>query len=339
MGGAEGECRLIGDISEPPANAPLQRMCGSFTNGGMKFAACVVALVGCANNVPQDRSTGPDGKQKGAKVIVLDQNEGKARGVVTYPGGDRIDWKMIELPEGAKGKLDLTMSYTTPRPGLRVAFDIFDQWNTPVNPAATSGGRGRMRTATVDKAKGKYFVRIYAPRRGDAGTYKLAAAFTPDEPVTIFNPLDIEVSAPPKLPAVPEPPVACTTHDPSNPECANVCAPGAPPNWKACLALAPAPTPPTPTPPTPPPAPAATPITARIVKRDTVGGAVEITVLVGKSSGIDKNWKVQVLRGNTTSPLAGGTGKIVSVDKTKTIVQVTLTPTQLDANPNVLLAP
>jgi hypothetical protein len=303
----------------------------------MKFAACVVALVGCANNVAQDRSTGPDGKQKGAKAIVLDQNAGNARGIVTYPGGDRVDWKIIQLPEGEHGQLDLRMTYTTPRPGLRVSFDIFDQWNTPVTPAVMSGGRGRVRTATLDKAKGKYFVRIYAPRRGDAGTYKLSAEFKPEPKVVIINPRDIEVAEPPKLPAVPEP---CTTHDPLNPECAKECAPGAPPTWKACPQTAP--TPPivtTPTPPTPPPTPAATPITTRLVKKDTVGGAIEITLLVGKSSGIDKTWKVQVLRGDTTAALPGGTGTIVSVDKQKTIVRVSLTPDQLNANPNVLLSP
>ncbi|MDX2090006.1 MAG: hypothetical protein SFX73_19270 [Kofleriaceae bacterium] len=303
----------------------------------MKFAACVVAMLGCANNVPQDRSTGPDGKQKGAKAIVLAQNEGKAGGVVTYPGGDRIDWRVIQLPEGERGQLDLTMTYTTPRPGLRVSFDIFDQWNMPVTPASTSGGRSRTRSATVKKAAGKYYVRIYAPRRGDAGTYKLTAAFVPDEKPPIFNPLDIEVSAPPKLPAVPDAPVACTTHDPANPECEQTCAPGAPTTWKGCpQASSVVVTPPTP--PTPPPV-VANPITARLVKKDTVGGAIEITLLVGKSSGIDKSWKAQVLRGETTTALPGGAGQIVSVDRAKTIVRVSLTPDQLTANPNVLLSP
>src|SRR5688572_20950837 len=77
--------------------------------------ACVFAM-GCANNVPQDRMTGPDGKQKGALPIVLENGEGKSTGIVTYPGGDRVDWKIIEIPEGKRGRLDLSMKWSTPRP-------------------------------------------------------------------------------------------------------------------------------------------------------------------------------------------------------------------------------
>jgi len=280
--------------------------------------ACVVA--GCANNVPQDRATGPDGKVKGARAIVLEQNEGRVRGIVTYPGGDRVDWKQIKLPDGQRGKLDLQMTYTTPRPGLRVAFDVFDQWNTPVELAAVSGGRGRIRSATVNGAKGIYFVRIYAPRRGDAGAYKLVAEFKP-EPTIGFNPLDLEILPPPKLPDVPEPPVETATVTPPTP-------PTPPPT-----AVTP------PATPTPPPPPPAKPITTRMLKFDTVGGGIEVTVPVGATSGVTPEWKVKVLRGQTTSALSGGAGSIVRVDRRTTIVKVSLTPDQLGANPNIVLSP
>ena len=95
-------------------------------------------VAACANNVPQDRATGPDGKAKGAVPIALEEGEGRVRGIVTYPGGDRVDWKLIELPDGKRGKLDLQMSWTTPRPGLSVAFDVFDQWNVPVVEASSN---------------------------------------------------------------------------------------------------------------------------------------------------------------------------------------------------------
>src|SRR3712207_4868278 len=111
----------------------------------MRQVGLLVALLGCAHNVPQDKATGPDGKQKGATPIALQEGEGKAHGIVTYPGGDRVDWKFIELPAGQKGKLDLELKYRTPRPGLQVAFDVFDQWNTPVSKAA----RGRMQSTTI----------------------------------------------------------------------------------------------------------------------------------------------------------------------------------------------
>src|SRR5690349_1810876 len=136
----------------------------------------VIACAACAHNVPQDQATGNDGKQKGAKEIKLENNEGKAHGIVTYPGGDRIDWKMVELPKDKRGTLDFKLQWTPPRPGLQLAFDVFDEWNTPLVSSSKKAGKrgrggGRSRTATLDGAKGKYFVRVYAVGRGDAGAY------------------------------------------------------------------------------------------------------------------------------------------------------------------------
>src|ERR1043165_3141695 len=126
----------------------------------MRQIGLLLVLVACANNVPQDRSTGPDGKQKGAVPIAMVENEGAIKGVVTYPGGDRVDWRKIELPQGARGKLELTMKWQTPRPGLRAAFDVFDQWNTPVVAAAKKQqGGAKVQSATIDVAKGTYYVR------------------------------------------------------------------------------------------------------------------------------------------------------------------------------------
>ena len=88
--------------------------------------ACLVVCGACANNVAYDKATGPDGKIKGAVPIVLAENAGASKGIVTFPGGDRIEWRMIELPEGKKGRLDLQMTYSTPRPGLRATFDGID---------------------------------------------------------------------------------------------------------------------------------------------------------------------------------------------------------------------
>jgi len=84
--------------------------------------AALAALVSCAHNVPQDSNTGKDGKPSGARALVLQNGEGHLAGIVTYPGGDRVDWRKVELP--ATSKLELEMTYTTPRPGLRVAFDV-----------------------------------------------------------------------------------------------------------------------------------------------------------------------------------------------------------------------
>src|SRR5215468_7790589 len=97
---------------------------------------CLVGLMilaaSCAHNVPQDSNSGNDVKQKGAKTITLENGEGKSSGIVTYPGGDRVDWKLVELPDKQRGTLDVKLAWTPPRPGLQLAFDVFDEWNRPV---------------------------------------------------------------------------------------------------------------------------------------------------------------------------------------------------------------
>lgn len=301
--------------------------------------ACLVVCGACANTVSQDRATGLDGKVKGALPLVLAENAGTANGIVTYPGGDRIDWRLIELPEGKKGRLDLQMTYSTPRPGLRVTFDVFDQWNVPVKDAAASG-KGRIKTATVAQARGKYFVRIYAPRRGDAGQYKLSAEFHPETDVPGFRADLVAVADPPKLPEIPEPVSTCQVMDLNDPVCKTKCPPGAAVDWPGCPKTPPAGTPPVVTPPvvtpvvTPP-----KPIVARVLKVDITGDGVDVTVGGGSELGVSKDWKAVVLRGTTTSPLSGGNATVVRVNKTTTILHVKLTTDQVGANPNVQLSP
>jgi hypothetical protein len=300
--------------------------------------ACALAI-GCANNVPQDKKTGPDGRVKGAVPIVLENGEGAAKGVVTYPGGDRVDWRVVELPTGKKGRLDFQMKWVTPRPGLQLGFDVFDQYNNPV--AIAKGSKGRIREAYIGDARGKYFVRVYAKGRGDAGAYKLAVAFHPDVEV---KPVELgEIPEPPRLPRVPG---LCEVFDPRDPTCADECPPGgkgAPPNWAACIAQGvfqpPAPPVVVTPPPQPPPPPPAKPIKARVIKVDVTGNNVIVTLSAGSVNGVDASWSGQVLRGDTLSPLVGGKLTIIRVDKQFTIAKVSLTTDIVTSNPIVLLQP
>ncbi|MDQ3341096.1 MAG: hypothetical protein M4D80_38555 [Myxococcota bacterium] len=299
------------------------------------FAICVVAAIGCANNVPQDRKTGPDGLAKGALPIVLENGEGATKGVVTYPGGDRVDWKVVELPSGKKGRLDFQMQWVTPRPGLQLGFDVFDQWNKPV---ANSRGRGRV--AVVGDARGKYYVRVYAKRRGDAGAYKLAVAFTEEIAV---KPVDLgEIPEPPRLPAVPG---KCEIFDPRDVTCADECPAGgrgAPPNWPACIAQGVQQPPAPPVVVTPPPIvtpPPADPIEARVLIVEIRGGDVVVTLSAGSDQGVAANWTGQLMRGQSKSPYAGGKITIIKVDKQRTLAKVPLTIDIVTANRNVILKP
>jgi hypothetical protein len=338
----------------------------------MKRLGLVLLVVcGCAHRVPQDSATGRDGKVKGAVPIRLDNGEGIASGIVTYPGGDRVDWRSIELPEGKAGTLDVAMTYNTPRPGLRVSFDVFDQYNKPITIQRAVAKHSR--EAKIDHAKGKYLIRVFAPGRGDAGTYKLKASF--EEDPAPLKP-DFTVAEPPKLPSVPLVVEECLAFDAHNPECANACPDDAPTNWKgcpktmcrtpdvnnpACLHSMACPTPPdrrfdacmvktqitkiwpacnpAARDPNNPRCDVMDPIAARIIHVEQLGDDVLITIGAGSSQNIDKNWRVTVLQGNSDQPVVGGTGTIVRLEKTRMTARVHLKREIVEANQNLRLSP
>jgi hypothetical protein len=325
------------------------------------MVASLALATACAHVVKQDKATGPDGTVDGAEPIALEQDEakltGKVDGIVTYPGGDRIDWKLIDLPAEQKGSLALKMSWRTPRPGLNVEFDVFDETRRPVNVKPTR--LRRVREATIADAHGKYYVRIYAPKRGDAGAYELLASFQPAVAPVKTGPIDMTkypVPDPPKIadipagPPPPAPPTPCVIHDPLNPLCKNMCAQGAPPTWSGCIA------PPPPctvhdaanpncaskcalnAPPNHPPCMKA--MVKRLQTVAQVGTEVEVTVSVGAKQGIDSSWRVRLLSGDSKNPLPNGTGRISSVDETKIKVRFSGITTDIATqNPRVELLP
>jgi hypothetical protein len=336
--------------------------------GGVAVGLAVALAMSCARNVPQDAATGNDGKIKGAKNITLENGEGKANGIVTYPGGDRIDWKEVDVPEKAVGTLDFKLQWTPPRPGLQLAFDVFDEYNTPIVTSKGSGkrkSRSRIRTATIENAKGKYFIRIYAPGRGDAGKYKMTVDFKEGSGPTTVDWTKVEIPDPPKLPAMPEVVEPCddTNFDPKKPECRNFCPTLNPPKgWPACKGHCPDPPDPTneacwdkvcPTPPTKrakackisafPPCDMSAPDpdnpkcdikpepkTARIIGNQVSGSNVVITMAIGSDSpGFSDKWTCKVMQG--ASPLAGGEIHLVRVDKKATLGSVKLTLDQLES--------
>lgn len=309
----------------------------------MRQVGFLFLLVGCAHNVPQDKATGPDGKIKGAVPVVVQDGEGKAHGIVTYPGGDRVDWKMVQLPEGQTGKLDLQLKYRTPRPGLHVSFDVFDQYNVPVTKAAKP--IGRQMDAKIDNAQGKYFVRIYAPKRGDAGTYDFVASFTPAD--TGGKPAGpIDVADPPKLPAVPEVEAECIPFDPKVKACEKECPDDAPAGWKGCaakekaekdkLAAEEA-------------AKAAAereknkpkPMDKRILSANIEGGETKIIIGVGTDAqpALDLTWKGEIISAATGKPLNNGTLTLIRVGKTQVFAKVKLPTDVVNQNLTVRLSP
>jgi hypothetical protein len=346
-------------------------------SGGAALSLAILLALSCAHNVPQDKATGPDGKNKGAKSLTLENGEAKTSGIVTYPGGDRVDWKLIELPEKERGILDVKLQWIPPRPGLQLAFDVFDEYNHQVLASKKPGkkrSRSRIRTASLENAKGKYYVRVYAVGRGDAGKYKLTVEFKEEQGAMAIDLTKVEIPEPPKLAAIPEPEATCDefTFDPKNPACRTVCpTAGAPAGWPACKGKCPDPPDPQnpacwdkvcPNPPTsrakackmkdfPPcdksaPDPdnpkcsiKANPVTARVIKAEVQGSDTLITIAVGEDGGVSKGWTGRVLRGDSDNAIDGGDVQVIRVGKRETIGKTRLTTDQISANNRVKLSP
>jgi len=210
------------------------------------FVAVVVLAMSCSHNVKQDYNTGDDGKIKQAKPIAFNETTSKIKlhDIVTYPGGDRIDWRRLELPKDKVGTLSVTLKWKTPRPGLALGLDVFDQYGKPVaSEKGKHGSNEYVRKADIQGATGTYLMRVYALERGDAGAYTLTLAFAenpPDGPG--FPPPASTIPDPPHLPAVAAPTVAvvcdasnykttkgcensCPIYDKYWPGCADVCPP------------------------------------------------------------------------------------------------------------------
>ncbi len=340
------------------------------------ITACLLVCA-CAHNVKQDKATSADGRVKGAKTLELENGVAEDHDIVTYPGGDRVDWKKIELPEKLRGDLDVKLTWVTPRPGLKLSFDVFDAYNVPV---ATAKKVNRLaRRASIKNAKGTYFIRVFAVGRGDAGRYKLGVEFDGRE----VGPLKpIEVNDPPKLADLPD--IQATAKcdlvkfDFQNPDCFDKCPLLNPPaNWQgcaktctlsppnasvpACAAIMACPPggdirvkscreedfAPCPNPRQPDPTNLRclnfkfAPEVARIVKKEVIGNEVEIVVMIGAKSNVDTKWTGSVLRGSTDKLLPGGKLTIRSVDTAAGTVtaRVRLTAQQVEANTAVVFAP
>lgn len=307
-----------------------------------------IALVtgGCLRNIAQNSDSGKDQQYKGAKLIELEDGEGEVRDIVTYPGGDRVDWKVIELPEGQKGDLRIRLRYRSARPGMEVVFAVFDQWFHRVartKRKKSKSQRGKKR-ATVKGATGRYYIQIYAPTRMDAASYKLSIRFKERKLPHIPTDEEMlaEVEEPPELPAIPEPAAPAAGGGAQ-------AAGGGPAGGGAAPAPAPAPAAAGPGGPgaggaTEPGAgdtvePPAGPLKAKVVKLRASSGGVVVTLNRGKSDGVDRGWSGQVLLGDTDNPLADGVFKIIKVTKRESKAKIKLTIDQVKANRRVLLTP
>jgi hypothetical protein len=274
------------------------------------LAGLAVLLAGCPRNIPQDKATSKDGKPKGARAIKLDDDgEGRSKkDIVTYPGGDRVDWKVFEVPPGKFGTLKIKLQFTPPRPGLDVAFNVYDQYYQRIGRAKpTPGTSRRIKRVNLENVEGgKYYLQIYAPRRGDAGEYRVSVRFAEaTRPVTVA--VNTEIPDPPTLPAIPE-------------------------------ATEPTPTTTPVVTPTEPVAATVAPVAARIVKYQvSSSGSLIVTVDKGKNAGVENGWRGQVLSA-AGRPLEGGDFTVTKVTSAESVGKVGLSVDQVKTNRKVVLS-
>lgn len=293
---------------------------------GLALVAALALAAGCARNVPQHESSGKDYVAKGAKKIKLEEGEGRARDIVTYPGGDRVDWKVVELPEGGKGTLYVKLHWQPPRPGLDLAFEVFDQYFTRVERVRPSPGTGdRSKQVKIKNASGKYYIQVYAPRRTDAGKYILSVRFKERPAGPSTDELLGMIDDPPPLPAVVEPkektPEEIAAEEAEKQRLAEEkrVADEKRAADEATMAEL------------------NKPVYARITRTQRSSGGVIITIGAGQIRGVDKGWSGVVLAGEGKTALPGGEFTIIRVTKQESIAKVQLSIDQVEANPRVEL--
>ncbi len=211
---------------------------------------------GCGSALNQDTKSGEDKHADGAEEITIGgDGEASVKDTVTYPGGDRVDWKYFDI----KTPKDMVVSlkWVPPRDGLDLSFNVLDEGYNFVARAKPANGSGK-RHKEVDikaAAPGRYYVQVYASEPEDAGDYTLEISIRDVLVAEVKGP---PIPDPPRLPMLPQacPPGTPPDKCPAGSVQAAPCPPNAP-SGAACV-CPPGNTPP-PCPPPPPPCPPGAP--------------------------------------------------------------------------------
>ncbi|MCE9575341.1 MAG: hypothetical protein K8W52_19475 [Deltaproteobacteria bacterium] len=242
----------------------------------LPFVMTYATNAACAHRVGQDAHTGPDGDPEGAEVMTFAGGTARTRGTVTYPGGDRVDWKRLDID--GWGTLDLELRWSSPQPDTVLGFEVYDQdgdlvARTETRERDAAADRHRATVVGLD-ARGTHFVDVFAPTRADAAAYELVVRLTPMPPPLTST---FEVPFPPPLPAVPPPPGAAGPAAPT-PRCANGSLGPHCPSPPLC------------------PGPTCSPpraLAAKVVGLTIVGSSAIATLDRGADDGVDMTWTVR----------------------------------------------
>lgn len=312
---------------------------------GLPPVALVALLAGgCGGAVGQHENSGPDHRPDGADSVELEDGEGSARDIVTYPGGDRVDWKKVELPEDFAGVLEARLLFKPPRDGLGVTFEVYDEGFERVAEGEPSGSRV-VETKVRPAFGGTYYVHIFAPERSDAADYMIALRTRDEDVRAEVDEEERRIPDPPALPAIPEEggtEVAEQKGGDSGGQgsSSNSSGGGGSPS------------------PDPDPKPdeddededdededeedseKSEPLRARVVTYQVApNGNVILTVNRGKNDGVERGWSAQMLMGSSGRPLRGGSFTITRVTSGEAIGEVKVSVDQIRANRQVKVMP
>lgn len=133
----------------------------------LAIPAAVFLAAGCVG--PEDKST-EDYERHRAAPLALGQSQPDS---VDTKGGDRSDWKFIELQDTGF----LTVELILDDPSANVTITLFDRYGKPVPGGRSShrAGEHPLLKVTTDVGVGRYFVLVQAAGKSDATGYAIKA--------------------------------------------------------------------------------------------------------------------------------------------------------------------
>lgn len=116
------------------------------------MAALMVAATACGED-PEENSGG-DAYRNEAQAIPLGE---WVAGDLDGDGGDRTDWKAVELDSGGKLNVELNAD----EKGAAVDVRVYDRYGYPLGSVARpKGGGGPVKVTVKAKRDGRYFIMI-----------------------------------------------------------------------------------------------------------------------------------------------------------------------------------
>jgi len=123
----------------------------------------------CGCKVRPDEKSGGDEERHKAKPLKVGESQSDS---VDYKGGDRTDWKVIELEDAGI----LTIEVAMDNPKANVSVFLFDRYGKQIAKVVhTKDDQNPLIRLIADVSAGRYFIRIQAVHESDKTGYSISA--------------------------------------------------------------------------------------------------------------------------------------------------------------------